>query len=108
MSQSDPFLLSYMSLDRAQSLGTEEESSLLRKILTGRRSVGVQSSISQTEGMGPVSAVSANDAPPTGPQECVGQDDATRLGQASKSSKSLFAPVGVQSSLRSQTEEMIV
>ncbi|EJK57704.1 hypothetical protein THAOC_22220, partial [Thalassiosira oceanica] len=46
---------------------------------------------SQKAGVGPVSAVSANDAPPTGPQECVGQDDATRLGQASKSSKSLFA-----------------
>ncbi|EJK78007.1 hypothetical protein THAOC_00120 [Thalassiosira oceanica] len=36
--------------------------------------------------------------------QTVGQDDATRLGQASKSAKLLFASVGVQSSQRSQTE----
>ncbi|EJK66741.1 hypothetical protein THAOC_12305 [Thalassiosira oceanica] len=42
-------------------------------------------------GVGPVSAVSAHAAPPTGPQECVGQDDATGLGQASKSPTSPFA-----------------
>mmetsp|Transcript_5021 Transcript_5021/g.11345 ORF Transcript_5021/g.11345 Transcript_5021/m.11345 type:complete len:280 (+) Transcript_5021:175-1014(+) len=56
----------------------------------GKAGVGI-SHTSQKAGVGPVPAVSANDAPPTGPQECVGQDDATRLGQASKSSKSLFA-----------------
>ena len=46
---------------------------------------------SKKAGVGPVPAVSANDAPPTGPQECVGQEDAKGLGQASKSSKSPFA-----------------
>ena len=42
----------------------------------------------QNTGVGPVAAVSANHAPPTGPQECVGQEDATGLGEASKQSLS--------------------
>ena len=42
-------------------------------------------------GVGPAAAVSANHAPPTGPQECVGQEDATGQGEASKSSLSPFA-----------------
>ncbi|EJK65753.1 hypothetical protein THAOC_13361 [Thalassiosira oceanica] len=56
-------------------------------------------------GVGPVSAVSATTvAPPAGPQECVGKEYETGLGQASKPLKSPFAPVGVQSSQRSQTK----
>ncbi|EJK76948.1 hypothetical protein THAOC_01255, partial [Thalassiosira oceanica] len=81
---------------------------------------------SKKAGEGPVSAVSANDAPPTGPQECVGQEDAKGLGQASKSLRQKLnqgpgegteeessllrknltgrRSVGVQSSQRSQTK----
>lgn len=42
-------------------------------------------------GVGPAAAVSANHAPPTGPQECAGQEDATGLGEASMPSRSPLA-----------------
>ena len=42
-------------------------------------------------GVGPAAAVSATIAPPAGPQECVGHQDATGLGKASKPFPSPFA-----------------
>ncbi|EJK46989.1 hypothetical protein THAOC_34320, partial [Thalassiosira oceanica] len=47
--------------------------------------------VGRKAGVGPVSAVSVNDAPLAGPQECVGKENETGLGQASKPLKSPFA-----------------
>jgi len=80
--------------------GKGKEKSVTIKFWGGKAGVGISHTggntgvdaahTSQKTGVGPVAAVSANDAPPAGPQECVGQENVTGLGQASKPLKSPF------------------